>query len=71
MRLNARRGSEQYQAMNWSMAYSYTRREAVEHCPLTMIQVRQSKQPATIIRLNFVLAHGDGLLMPQHGITAD
>ncbi len=30
-----------------------------------MIQVRQSKQPATIIRLNFVLAHGDGLLMPQ------
>ena len=28
MRLNARRGSEQYQAMNWSMPYSYTRREA-------------------------------------------
>jgi hypothetical protein len=23
-------GSEQYQAMNWSMAYSYTRREAGE-----------------------------------------
>ena len=30
MRLKARRGSEQYQAMNWSMAYSYTRREASE-----------------------------------------
>jgi hypothetical protein len=30
-----------------------------------MIQVRQPKQPATIIRLDFVLAHGDGLLMPQ------
>ncbi len=30
MRLKAKRGSEQYQAMNWSMAYSYTRREAGE-----------------------------------------
>ena len=30
MRLKARRGSEQYQAMNWSIAYSYTRREAGE-----------------------------------------
>jgi hypothetical protein len=28
--LKARRGSEQYQAMNSSMAYSYTRREASE-----------------------------------------
>ncbi len=33
------------------------RSEAVEHRPLTMIQIRQSKQPATIIRLNFALAH--------------
>ena len=41
------------------------RAEAVEHGPLTMIQIRQSKQPATIIRLYSVLAHGDGLLMPQ------
>ena len=30
-----------------------------------MIQIRQSKRPATVIRLNFLLAHGDGLLMPQ------
>jgi len=58
-----------YQAMNWSMAYSYTRTrgwraEAVEHCPFTMIQVRQSKQPATVIRFDSLFAHGDGLLMP-------
>jgi hypothetical protein len=25
-----------------------------------MIQIRQTKQSATVIRLNFVLAHGDG-----------
>src|SRR5947209_4601019 len=37
MRLNARRGSEQYQAMNWSMAYSYTRREAGEPRPLRAV----------------------------------
>src|SRR5258708_29016343 len=40
-------------------------REAVEHPPPTKLQIRKWKQPATIIRLNFVLAHGDGFLMPQ------
>jgi hypothetical protein len=30
-----------------------------------MIQIRQSKQSATVIRLSFLFAHGDGLLMPQ------
>jgi hypothetical protein len=37
------------------------RAEAVEHGPLTMIQVRQSKQTATIIRLDSLFAHSDGL----------
>jgi len=46
------------------------RAEAVEYCPLTMIQIRQSKQPATVIRLNFVLGHSDGLPVPRHGISA-
>jgi hypothetical protein len=36
-----------------------------------MIEIRQTKRSATIVRPNFVLAHGDGLLMPQHGITAE
>jgi hypothetical protein len=31
-----------------------------------MIQIRQTKQPATVIRLDSLLAHGDGLPMPQH-----
>ena len=47
------------------------RTEAVENGPLTMIQIRQSKGPATVVRLNFWLAHGDGLLMPRQGITVD
>jgi hypothetical protein len=32
-----------------------------------MIQIGQPKQSATVIRLNLLLAHGDGLLMPQDG----
>ena len=46
------------------------RAEAVEYGPLTMIQIRQSKQPATVIRLNLVLGHSDGLPVPRHGISA-
>jgi hypothetical protein len=42
------------------------RAEAVKHCSLAMIQIRQTKQPATVIRLDSILAHGDGLPMPQH-----
>ena len=68
MRLKASRGSEQYQAMNWSIAYSYTRREvgeAVKNSGFAVIQVRQAEYSATVIRLNPLLAHSDGLLMPQ------
>ena len=47
------------------------RAEAVQHCPRAMIQIRQSKQPATVVWLALLLAHGDGLLMPRYGITAN
>jgi hypothetical protein len=30
-----------------------------------MIEIGQTKHSATVIRLNFVFAHDDGLLMPQ------
>ena len=50
--------------------YSYTRREAGEPRLLStakfaMIKIGQTKHSATVIRLNFVFAHDDGLLMPQ------
>ena len=41
------------------------RTEAVKHGPLAMIQIRQAKQPATVIRLDSLFAHSHGLLMPQ------
>jgi hypothetical protein len=36
-----------------------------------MIQIRQSKRPATVIRLDSVFAHGDGLPVPRHSIAAE
>src|ERR1700734_4325358 len=74
--LKANRGSEQYQAMNWSMAYSYTRREGGEPRLLStrqfaMIQIWKSKHSATVIRLDSVFAHGDGLPCRRIGTTAN
>jgi hypothetical protein len=62
--------------MNWSMAYWYTRREAgeprlLEHGQFAMVQIRQAQYPATVIRLNSMLAHGDGLPCRSIGTTAD
>jgi hypothetical protein len=37
------------------------RAEAVEHGQFAMIQIRQSQHPATVIRLDSLFAHGDGL----------
>src|SRR5215469_11464053 len=37
------------------------RAEAVENGGLAVIQVRQAEHSATVIRLNLLLAHGDGL----------
>ena len=37
------------------------RAETVEHCQSAMIQIRQPKHSATIVRLDSVFAHGDGL----------
>jgi hypothetical protein len=36
-----------------------------------MIQVRQSKQPATVIRLDSLFAHGDGLPCRRISTTAE
>ncbi len=41
------------------------RPEAVEHCQFAMIQIRQPKHSATVIRLDSLFAHSDGLPMPQ------
>src|ERR1039458_3410170 len=35
--------------------------EAVEHCHIAMIQIRQPKHSATVIRLDSLFAHGHGL----------
>ena len=44
--------------------------EAVEHCQFAMIQIRQPKHSATVIRLDCLFAHGDGLLCRRIGTTA-
>jgi hypothetical protein len=38
----------------------------VEHCQFAMIQTWQPKHSATVIQLDFLLAHGDGLPWLQH-----
>ena len=66
MRLKARRGSEQYQAMNWSIAYSYTRREAGEPrlglpirwvVPLLPISLAGALSMVALFALYWRLAH--------------
>src|ERR1039458_6966030 len=47
------------------------RPEAVEHGQLAMVQIRQPKHPATVIRLDSLLAHGDGLPCRRISTTAD
>ncbi len=47
------------------------RAEAVEHRRFAMIQIRQAKHSATVIRLDPLFAHSDGLPVPRHGITAN
>src|SRR6266481_1828021 len=47
------------------------RAEAVEHCQFAMIPIRQSKHSATVIRLDSLFAHGDGLPCRRIGTTAD
>jgi len=39
--------------------------EAVEHSQFAMIQIWKAKDSATVVRLDSVLAHDDGLPMPQ------
>src|SRR5580692_9105169 len=41
------------------------RAEAIEHCQFAMIQIRQPKHSATVVRLDSLFAHSDGLPMPQ------
>ena len=45
--------------------------EAVEHCQFAMIQIRQPKHSATVIRLDSLFAHGHGLPCRRIGTTAD
>jgi hypothetical protein len=47
------------------------RAEAVKNGGLTVIQIRQAQHSATVIRLDSVFAHDDGLPVPRHGITAN
>jgi hypothetical protein len=46
------------------------RAEAVEHRQFAMIQIRQAKHSATVIRLNSLFAHDDGLPCRRIGTTA-
>jgi hypothetical protein len=47
------------------------RAEAVKNGGLAVIQIWQAEYSATVIRLNLLLAHSDGLLMPQDGTMAE
>ncbi|MGO9083624.1 MAG: hypothetical protein ACLQBK_00220 [Candidatus Sulfotelmatobacter sp.] len=47
------------------------RAEAVEHDQFAMIEIRQPQHSATVIRLSFLFAHGDGLPCRTIGTTAD
>jgi hypothetical protein len=47
------------------------RAEAIENRRFTMIQVWQPQHSATVIRFDFVFAHGDGLPCRTIGTTAD
>ena len=47
------------------------RAEAVEHGQFAMIQIRQPKHSATVIRLDSVFAHSDGLPCRSIGTTAN
>ena len=47
------------------------RAEAVENCRFAMIQIRQPQHSATVIRLDSVCAHGDGLPCRTIGTTVD
>jgi hypothetical protein len=72
MRLNASRGSEQYLVDGVLVDSTRSwRAEAVKNGGLAVIQVRQTEHSATVIRLDLLLAHGDGLPVPRHGITPD
>jgi len=46
------------------------RAEAIEHGQLAVIQIRQAKHPAMVIRLDSQFAHGDGLPCRRIGTTA-
>src|SRR5271165_2201100 len=76
MRLKASLGSEQYQAMKLIdgvivNAARGWRTEAVEYRQFTMIQVWKPKHSATVIRLDSVFAHGNGLPCRKIGTTAN
>ena len=47
------------------------RAETVEHRQFAMIQIGQAKHSATVIRLDSVIAHDDGLPCRSIGNTAD
>jgi hypothetical protein len=59
-RLGAIPGDELIDGVQIDTARSW-RTEAVENCRFTMIQVWQAEHSATVIRLNLLLAHSDGL----------
>jgi hypothetical protein len=44
--------------------------EAIEHRQFAMIQIRQPKHSATVIRLDSLFAHSDGLPCRRMGTTA-
>jgi hypothetical protein len=46
------------------------RAEAIENCRFTMIQVWEPEHSATVIRLDSVFAHDDGLQCRRIGTTA-
>ena len=47
------------------------RAETVEHGQFAMIQIRQAEHSATVIRLDSLFAHGDGLQCRSIGTTAN
>ena len=67
MRLSwARRGSEQYQEMNASIAYSVgpprrERGQGVEHCGLGVIEIGEAKHRTAVPGFGFLRIHAGGL----------
>src|ERR1035441_244370 len=68
-RLGAVPGDELVDGVLVDSARSW-RAEAIENCRFTMIQVWQAEHSATIVWLDSLFAHGDGLPCRRIGTTA-